>query len=358
MRSRNRRGNRQASMRARLGVATAVLVGGGAVGVAAVAASNHGAPTTAADSAGYVLNFHHTVSEQQALSSALSTWGWSQQKSLTTLAQMAPLRTFSEAWSHKTEFAAQRGVVVLATKKFLVVKSANGKLEVWWLTGGTKVKNVTGNATGLVALTGNNTAAHTAATTGSTAPAAVAMAGSTAAVSQLAAPVTKPTTITVDTGTEVITITITQSTATVTQPATTTATTTATTPTFTATGTGTATPTVTATGTATPTATATGTATATPAATATTSATPTPAATASTQPTFTATKGVARGDLVFVAGVRIHGSLVAELVLFAAPTTATPAPTGTATVTTTPAKTATPQPAVTATASSFSGANS
>ena len=39
MKSRSRRGNRQAAMKARLGIATAVLVGGGAIGLAAVAAA-------------------------------------------------------------------------------------------------------------------------------------------------------------------------------------------------------------------------------------------------------------------------------------------------------------------------------
>ena len=74
---RNRRGNRQAGMKARLGVATAVLVGGGAVGVAAVAAANHGPATTTVDSAAY--SFSHTLSMQQALTSAFSTMSWSQQ---------------------------------------------------------------------------------------------------------------------------------------------------------------------------------------------------------------------------------------------------------------------------------------
>ena len=56
------------------------------------------------------------------------------------------------------------------------------------------------NATGMVAMTGNNTAATAAMKTNNMAPAAVTMAGSTSAVSQMAAPVPKPTTITVDTG--------------------------------------------------------------------------------------------------------------------------------------------------------------
>jgi len=316
-----------------------------------------------------VLNFHHTVSEQQALTSALNMWNSNQSRSLNTLAQMAPMRTFSQFMWHRTQFAAQRGVVVAATKQFIIVKSANGKLELWFLNHWTKQKNVTANPTGMVAMTGSNVAAHTAATTGNTAPMAATMAGSAAVVNQMAAPVTKPITITVNTGTETITITITQTTATVAPTPTTTGTgmaaptgmaTATATPTTTATGTGTATatPTTTAIGmgtaTATPTTTAIGmgTATATPTTTATGTATgmatgtatATPVATMTTMPTTTAAKTVARGDLVFVVGVRSHGKLTAELILFSVPKTAvTTTPANTATVTTTaPAASASP----------------
>ena len=332
MNSRNRRRNRQASMKARLGIAAAVLAGGGAAGVA-VAASHSGSATVNADSAGYVLNFHHTVSEQQALTSALNMWNSNQSRSLNTLAQMAPMRTFSQFTWHRTQFAAQRGVVVAATKQFIIVKSANGKLELSFLNHWTKQKNVTASPTGMVAMTGNNVAAHTAATTGNTAPMAATMAGSAAVVNQMAAPVTKPITITVNTGTETITITITQTTATVA-------------PTPTTTGTGMAAPTGMATATVAPTTTATGmgTATATPTTTATGTATgmatgtatATPMATMTTMPTTTAAKTVARGDLVFVVGVRSHGKLTAELILFSVPKTA---------VTTTPATVTTTAPA-------------
>ncbi|MGZ4432930.1 MAG: hypothetical protein ACXVW7_04770 [Trebonia sp.] len=329
MNSRNRRRNRQASMKARLGIAAAVLAGGGAAGVA-VAASHSGSATVNADSAGYVLNFHHTVSEQQALTSALNMWNSNQSRSLNTLAQMAPMRTFSQFMWHRTHFAAQRGVVVAATKQFIIVKSANGKLELWWLNHWTKQKNVTASPTGMVAMTGNNVAAHTAATTGNTAPMAATMAGSAAVVNQMAAPVTKPITITVNTGTQTITITITQTTATVA-------------PTTTTTATGMATPTATATGMAT--ATATPTTTATGIATGMATATATPMATMTTMPTTMAAKTVARGDLVFVVGVRSHGKLTAELILFSVPKTAvTTTPTNTATVTTTAPATGTPVP--------------
>ena len=351
---RNRRGNRQANMKARIGIATAVLVGGSAVGVAAVAAASHGpATTTTAKSAGFALNFHHRISEQVALASALNTWGTSHQQSFNTLAQMQSMRTFTQVWHHRTQFAAQRGIVVLATRHFLLVKSANGALHLWWLNGATRFANVGNTGMGMTAMTGSTTAAQAAMVANNMQPAAVTMAGSTAVVNQMAAPVAKPTTVTVSTGNVTITITITSTTATVTQPVTT--------PTVVATPT--ATPTVTPTVAATPTATATVSATptakptVTPTATPTLVPVPTPTMTA-TQSTFTATRGIQRGDLVFVAGVRVHGFLIAKLVLFAAPTTVTPTPTPTVTSTVIGTPTAVPSGVQPTSTSSFTGAKS
>ena len=352
---RNRRGNRQANMKARIGIATAVLVGGSAVGVAAVAAASHNGPatTTTAKSEGFALNFHHRISEQVALASALNTWGSSHQQSFTTLAQMQSMRTFTQVWHHRTQFAAQRGIVVLATRHFLLVKSANGALHLWWLNGATKFANVGNTAMGMTAMTGSTTVAQAAMVANNMQPAAVTMAGSTAVVNQMAAPVAKPTTVTVSTGNVTITITITSTTATVTQPVTT--------PTVVATPT--ATPTVTPTVAATPTATATVSATptakptVTPTATPTLVPVPTPTMTA-TQSTFTATRGIQRGDLVFVAGVRVHGFLIAKLVLFAAPTTVTPTPTPTVTSTVIGTPTAVPSGVQPTSTSSFTGAKS
>ncbi len=330
---RNKRGSRQASLKVRLGVAAAVLAGGSAVGVAAVAASHH-STTTTAQSAGFTLSFHHHISEQAALSTALTTWSQSQNSAMTTLANMAPMRTFAQVWHHRTQFAAQRGVVVLATKKFLLVKSANGGLHLWWINGMTQFQNVTGSATGMVAMTGSNMAAFNAMATNNMAPAATVMAGSTAAVNQMAAPVAKPTTLTIDTGNQVITITITNSTATVTQPATT----------------------------STPVASTTPTPSASPTALPTMTPVPTPTAT-STMPVTMTTQGVARGDLVFVAGIRRHGFLIAKLVLFAVPPTGMPTASPTASVTmtglptATPTMTGAPAPAPTGTAT-FSGTHS
>jgi hypothetical protein len=346
-------------MKARIGIATAVLVGGSAVGVAAVAAASHNGPatTTTAQSEGFALNFHHRISEQVALASALNTWGSSHQQSFTTLAQMQSMRTFTQVWHHRTQFAAQRGIVVLATKKFLLVKSANGALHLWWLNRGTKFANVGNTAMGMTAMTGSTTVAQAAMLANNMKPAAVTMAGSTAVVNQMAAPVAKPTTITVSTGNVTITITITSSTATVTQPVTTptVVATPTTTPTTTPTVTPTATTTVAATPTATPTLSATPTAK--PTATPTLLPVPTPTMTA-TQSTFTTMQGIQRGDLVFVAGVRVHGFLIAKLVLFAAPTTVTPTPTPTVTATVTGTPTAIPGGVQPTSTSSFTGAKS
>ena len=354
---RNRRGNRQANMKARIGIATAVLVGGSAVGVAAVAAASHNGPatTTTAKSEGFALNFHHRISEQVALASALNTWGASHQQSFTTLAQMQSMRTFTQVWHHRTQFAAQRGIVVLATRHFLLVKSANGALHLWWLNGATKFANVGNTAMGMTAMTGSTTVAQAAMVANNMQPAAVTMAGSTAVVNQMAAPVAKPTTVTVSTGNVTITITITSSTATVTQPVTTPTVVATPTVTPTATATVTAKPTATTTLAATPSATPT--LAATPTATPTLLPVPTPTMTA-TQSTFTATRGIQRGDLVFVAGVRVHGFLIAKLVLFAAPTTVTPTPTPTVTSTVIGTPTAVPSGVQPTSTSSFTGAKS
>jgi hypothetical protein len=325
MMGRNRRGYRQASMKARLAIASAVLAGGAAIGAVAVAASSHPTPS-AATSAGYTLNFRHPVSEATALSTALSDWATSHQKSFSVLSQMQPMRSFSTARHGRTEFAVQRGVVALATKHWLLVKSANGSLHLWLLNGKTQVTNVGNSTAGTAAMTGSTVATTAAMQQGNMAPAAQVMAGSTATVNALNNPAPKPATFTVSIAgsSETITITITPSTATV-APTTTQV----------------AQQVTQQTGIA---------------------------MTKTTQPTFAATKHVARGDLVLVAGVVKHGYLWAQLVLFSAPgTTVTPtptpsvptvtptpvtsttAPTTTVTPTTTPTITITGTPAVSST---------
>ena len=309
-----RRRSRQASMKARLSIAAAVLVGGGAIGAVAVATSNHSAPS-AAQSAAYSSNASHQISVGNALSTALTTWSTWRPTALRALSHMAPMRTFATAQKGHTTFAAQRGVVLLANKHWLLVKSTNGSLHLWLINGATKVTNVVTNVAGLTAMTGAAPAVVTAAQHGNTAPAVQTMAGSTQAVAAMTAPVAKPTTITVSVpGTnEVITITISQATAAVTASGTMAAQQTST------------------------------------------------AMTTTVQPVMmAATNHVARGDLVFVAGVMKHHQLVAQLVLFKAPA-ATPAPTPTPVASTgmptvPPTTGVTPTtPVVTATPSQISG---
>jgi hypothetical protein len=289
---------RQASLKARLVIAAAVLGGGGAIGAVAVATGSHSAPPPtqsgkAQSGNGYTMNFQPPISQQQALSSALSTWATSQQASLATLAGMAPVRTSATVRMGHTTFAAQRGVVALATKHWLLVKSANGSLHLWLLNARTQVKDVAGSAMGLAALTGN-TAAARAAMNHNMAPAAAVMAGTANVAAMNATP--RPVTFTVSVaGTNVtLTITVTPTTATV-KPATMAAARTM------AAQTGTA-------------------------------MTMAPAR----QPVFAAAKHIARGDLVFVTGVVRNHFLWAQLVLFAAPKAVTPAPTPTVTATATP----------------------
>jgi len=303
---------RQASLKARLVIAAAVLGGGGAIGAVAVATGSHSAPppTAQSDKAqsgnGYTMNFQHPISQQQALSSALSTWATSQQASLATLAGMAPVRTSATVRMGHTTFAAQRGVVALATKHWLLVKSANGSLHLWLLNAKTQARDVAGSAMGLAALTGNPTAAR-AAMNHNMAPAAAVMAGTANVAAMNATP--RPVTFTVSVaGTNVtLTITVTPTTATV-KPATMAAARTL------AAQTGTA-----------------------------------MTMAAARQPVFAATRHIARGDLVFVTGVVRNHFLWAQLVLFAAPKAVTPAPAPTAKPTPTMMPTGTPTGMPTAT---------
>jgi hypothetical protein len=287
---RNRRGNRKFGMKARLAVASAVLAGGAAVGAVAVAASSHPSPS-AAQSAGYTLDFHHTVSKGTALSTALSDWSWSHRKAYTMLSEMTPVRSFSTASHGRTDFAVQRGVVALATKHFLLVKSANGSLHLWLLNGQTHTANVANSTAGTAAMTGNTAATTAAMQQGDMAPAAQVMAGSATTVNALNNPTPKPATFTVSIAgsSTTITVTITSSTATVVPT--------------------------------------------TPQAAQQMARQAGTTLTRITQPTFAAANHVARGDLVLVGGVKRHGFLFAQLVLFSAPgRTVTPTATATPTV--------------------------
>jgi hypothetical protein len=302
---RNRRGNRPASMKARLAIATAVLVGGGAIGAVAVATSHNSTSANAA-SAGYSTNWgqQRNLSYGVALSTALNQWGQSQQSSLLTLARMAPMRTFGTQMRGRTMFAAQRGVVLLATHHWFLVRSANGKLGLWFFSGHTQFTNVSNSAVGTSAMTGSTVATVAAMAQNNMVPATQVLTG-LSTLTPVTTPVAKPVTVTATVNgaaNVTVTITITSTTATI-APSTTTA----------------------------------------------AVLTQTSMNTMTTAPVFARWNNLMRGDLVLVAGVKSHNFLVAHLVLFAPPTTATPVPSTTATV---------PGATPTTTSSTFSGTNS
>jgi len=227
---RNKRGIRRTSTRVRLAVAAAVLVGGGAAGVAI--AANHNGVTDAA-SAGY---YSSTLSESHAMSAAMDEWSKSPQQSLSLISRMSPMNSVSTTSFHSHTLALQRGTVVAAERSAFVIKSSNRKLELWYVNHGTKFLNVAGNSMGMAAMTGNG--------------------GSMAMPNHMA----------MNKGAKVL----------------------------------------------------------------------------------------AKGDLVFIFGERVHGNLVAQLVLFVAPMKVTATPTATPSMTTSPTVTPTATPTATATASATS----
>jgi hypothetical protein len=299
---RNRRGpagGRRSNLKARLGIAAAVVAGGGAIGAVAVAATSHPS-ATAAQSAGYSSHYSFNGNQANDLNVGLSDYSWSQGRAFAYFSQLANTNHETEWWNGHSKVAFERGTVVLATKRFVVIRAANGSFNVWWLSGGTKVTNVAASRTGTTALTGSTSAAG-AAMNGQLAPATAILTGSTTAARQVLAPTAPAVTVNI-VGTGItISIKVTGSTATVAQtdPVTTTATA----------------PRVT---------------------------------TWTKQPATTTAAGLQRGDLVFIAGSRSHWELHAKVVLIekaplttTKPTTAPTAPATTPTVAPTPAVSAT-----------------
>ena len=216
MRARDRRYGKS-SVKTRIGIATAILAGS-AVAAGAVLAANHGATATAT-SAAYT---SHAGNEGTILSSAMSSWSWSRQASYAQLAQLTQARQFGQTWHKGKMLAVQRGIVVLATKKFLILRSANGSMHLWLLSGGTKFQNVSNTMAGTKALTASTSAAQQAMTSGNMLPATSLLAGSPTAAAAMLTPTPAAQTITVQVaGTNLtVTVTVTRSTATVTQTAT------------------------------------------------------------------------------------------------------------------------------------------
>jgi hypothetical protein len=272
MRARDRRFG-TSSTKTRVGIATAALAGG-AVAIAAVLAGGHGAGT-AATSAAYS---SRAGNEGSILSSAMTSWNGSRQSSYAQLSQLTHARQFSQAKHKGRMLAIQRGIVVLATKKFLILQSSNGSLHLWLLSGQTTFQNVSNSMAGTQALTASTSAAQQAMGSGNMTPATSLLAGSPTTAAAMLTPTTAPQTVTVQVaGTDLtVTVTVTRSMATVSQ--------TATMP---------------------------------------QAALPTWNPVTFTQNAWQATHTLARGDLALVAGFRSHWTLHAQLVLFTPLSTAT-----------------------------------
>ena len=264
--ARDRRYGRS-SVKTRVGIATAVLVGG-AVAAAAVVASHGAAP--AATSAAYASRYGGN-NEGTMISSAMNSWSWSRQSSYSDLAKLTQARQFSQTTHQGKMFAVQRGIVVLATKKFLILKSANGSLHLWLLSGNTHFQNVSNTMAGTQALTASTSAAQQAMWSGNMMPATTLLAGSPTTAATMLTPTTTPQTVTVRVANTslTVTVTVTRDTATVNQTAATSWT-----------------------------------------------GMPTWRPSTFTQNAWWPMKGLARGDLALVAGTRSHWTLHAQLVLF------------------------------------------
>ena len=272
-RERYGKGRRQASMKSRVGIAAALLVGGGSIAAVAVAGTSHGAASTAQPAA-YAARFSN---EGATLNSAMAEWGQSRQAAYAQLSGLTQARQFSQVKHAGKTLDVQRGIVVLATKKFLILASSNGSLHLWLLSHSTKFQNVSNTTAGTSALTASKSATQQAMVSGNMIPATTLLAGSPLVAASLLTPTPTPQTITVQVANTdlTVTVTVTRSTAAVAQTATTPA-----------------------------------------------NSMPSPSPSTFTQNAWQATDSLARGDLALVAGSRSHWTLHATLVLFTPLTTA------------------------------------
>ena len=272
-RERYGKGRRQASVKGRVGIATALLVGGGSIAAITVAATSHGAATTAQPAA-YAARFSN---EGAALNSVMTEWGQSRQAAYAQLSGLTQARQFSQVRHAGKTLDVQRGIVVLATKKFLILRSSNGSLHLWLLSRGTRFQNVSDTTAGTSALTASTSATKQAMSSGNMVPATTLLAGSPTVAASLLTPTPAVQTVTVQVANTdlTVTVTVTRNTATVSA--------TATTP---------------------------------------TSGKPSWDPSTFTQNAWQATDSLARGDLALVAGSRSHWTLHASVVLFTPLTTA------------------------------------
>ena len=189
MMGRNRRrrpGRRGSKLKAVVGIGAAVVVGGGAIGAVAVASTSHAAVTKAA-SAGYSRSYSYAGHQGNILNAALADYSWSHARAFTQFSKLANTRSETEMWHGRVKLAFERGRVVLATKQFVLIRAANGTFNVWFLSHGTKVTNVSASQAGTTALTGSRPAAA-AAMAGQLTAATATVSGSTAAAQKVLAP--------------------------------------------------------------------------------------------------------------------------------------------------------------------------
>ena len=270
MMARNRRygRGRTAALKTRAGIATAALLGTGAIAAIAVAATGSGG--IAAAPAAHSTRFGN---EGTMLATAMADWSSSKQGAYSQLAQMTSVRGFSQTAHRGKTLDVQRGIVVLATNQFVILQSATGapKLHLWLLSGATKFQNVSSTTAGTAALTANTSATQQAMASGNMIPATALLAGSPTTAAAMLTPSPAAQTVTVQVaGTDLtVTVTVTRTTAAVSQTATMPA-----------------------------------------------NAMPAPMASSYTMNAWQATNSLARGDLAVIVGTRSHGTLHAQLVLF------------------------------------------
>jgi hypothetical protein len=329
MQRRRPRRNGQANVKTRVGIAASALVLAG--GAAAVVIASHGSTPSAAQSASYNFSYggHQpsAMAEWGMLNSAVSDWGRARQSSMSQLAGSMGQQTFGQTTEHGKTLDEQRGMVVFASKHFLILQSKNGSLHLWLLSGKTQFANVATSTTGTTAMTGSSSVAQQAVDNGYMNPLVDLFAGSMSTADRMLTPSTRPQTVSVQVaGTDLtVTVTITENTAKVNQ-----------TGTMPATGTSVTDPTT---------------------------------STMSTWSTAGSATSLARGDTALVVGTRSHGLLHAEVVLYTplsttgtgttptASPSATPSvsPSITPTATVSPTVSATPTASATATPTSPSG---
>jgi hypothetical protein len=152
----------------------------------------------------------------------MNSWQRNQQTTYSDLAGWTQ-QAYTQTWQHQRMLAEQRGIVVLATNKFLILQSANGALHLWLLSGNTAFQNVSSSTSGTAALTANTTATHQAMSAGNMVPATTILAGSPLTARNLLTPSVTPQTVKVVVGGTnlTVTVTVTGNTATVNQTATT-----------------------------------------------------------------------------------------------------------------------------------------